>query len=282
MSSAHDKASSRIHRRIDFAQGVSSRADDASNEYGSRPPGDRERFAPRLLLLSLFLGTLAAMYFLYPKAYIENNLRTHPQPDATTLAYLQLLVRVEPKNERLRLLLVREALAAGQLSKARTAFAPWEKVPVSQLPFAVALAGLQLRLVTLQASRANAANRTVLTDQYVEEVLALAPRMQPADLLKQARVVQAIGGYSAAAEIDRRIINESTDSRTRKIAFHDGIKALLAANRPAAALAFAESEISRLTPDEELWRLLTRLALSANRPVIAAKYARRLVGMQSQ
>lgn len=283
MFSAADKAARQMPRRMNAAHGSATRASDAGNEHGLfRSSRDRERFAPRLLLLSLFFGTLAAMYFLFPKAYIENNLRTHPRPDATTLAYLQLLVRVEPANERLRLLLVREALAAGQLHLAQAAFAPWRNTPISQLPLTIAISRLQLRLIAFQNARSNAADRAVLANRYVKDALALAARMQPTDLLKTAKIVRAIGQYAAAAAMDRRVIDKSTDARTRKAAFYDGINALLAANRPGEALVFAESEISRMTPDEELWRRLTRLALSANRPVVAAKYARRLVGMKTQ
>lgn len=283
MFGASDKTPRRIHRPVDSARTSPTRAGDVANGHGlAHLLGYRERFAPRLLLLGLFLGTLVAMYFLYPKTYIEKNLGANPRPDATTLSYLQLLVRVEPKNERLRLLLVREALAAGQLRLAQTAFAPWRNTPVPQLPLSIAMLRLRIRLITVQAAPANSPDRVMLADGYVHDVLALAPRMQPQALLQKAKVVLAMGRYGTAADIDRLVIRESTSARLRRTAFYDGINAFLAANQPATALAFAQSEIGRLTPDDILWRRLTRLALSANRPLIAAKYARQLVGMRRQ
>ncbi len=46
----------------------------------------RERLAPSWLLASLVLATLGALLILFPKTYIEANLRTNPAPNATTLA----------------------------------------------------------------------------------------------------------------------------------------------------------------------------------------------------
>lgn len=280
MFGAFNKAPGQHRRLVDTARRPSLRTDDADNGNSlPRSSGYRERFAPRLLLLGLFAGTMVAMYFLYPRAYIENNLHTHPRPDATTLAYLRLLVRVEPQNEKLRLLLVHEALAAGQLPLAQEAFAPWRNTPVSQLPLAVARTQLRLRLVAFQSAPRNAAGRPALADAYVHDLMALAPRMRPEELLKKAKIILALGRYSAAANVDRLVIRKSASGPVRTTAFYDGIDALLAANKPAEALAFAQSEMNRLTPDERLWRRLTRLALSANQPAIAAEYARRLVGM---
>lgn len=283
MFGASDKASKapgQFRRLADLTRRPSLRTSDANGTSGlPNSSGYRERFAPRLLLLGLLAGTLVAMYFLYPKAYIENNLHTHPQPDATTLAYLRLLVRVEPHNEKLRLLLVREALAAGQLSLAKEAFAPWQHTPVSHLPLAVARTQLRIRLVAFQTASLNAVHRTALANAYVSDLMALAPRMRPEELLKKAKIVLALGRYDAAANVDRIAIRMSTSGRVRTTAFYDGIDALLAANNPTEALAFAQSEMRWLSPDERLWRVLTRLAISANQPVIAAEYARRLVGM---
>ncbi|MGH8319993.1 MAG: hypothetical protein ACREUL_18810 [Steroidobacteraceae bacterium] len=241
----------------------------------------RERFAPLWLRGSLVLATLVTMALLYPKPYIESSLRQESRPSATTLAYLRLMVLAQPSALDARVLLAQQALSAGQLSLARDALAPWLQRQISALPLNVALLRLRLLSAELNATRPSTLRHVEVAEIYLRDALLLAPRMDTSDLLRVARFFAAQGQYQSAAGLYRRIIAESPDAALRLEAFHGGIEALLAAGQPSDALAFAQHELTFVPPSAELWREMTRLALMADAPGLAARYARRLTGLSA-
>lgn len=241
------------------------------------PPG--ERFAPLWLRASLIVATVVTMALLYPKPYIENSLRAESQPSATTLAYLRLMVLAQPSALDARVLLGEQALAAGDLPLARGALTPWLTSEISELPLNVAVLRLHLVSAELDAMRPSTLHHAEVAESYLRDVLLLAPRMEPSELLRAARIIAAQGQYDTAAGLYRRIIAQSPKAALRLEAFHGGIKVLLAAGRPTDALAFAQQELAAVPPSAELWREMTRLALTADAPEPAARYARRLTGL---
>lgn len=244
-------------------------------------PPLRERFAPLWLRASLILATLVTMALLYPKPYIESSLRHGSQPSATTLAYLRLMVSAQPEGLDTRMLLAQQALAAGELSLARDALAPWLHRPASALPLKLALLRLRLASTELNATRLSATHHAEVLENYLRDVLLLAPRMDSSELLPAARFIAAQGQYPIAAGLYRRIISQSPDPVLRLEAFHGGIDALLAAGQPSEALAFAQQGLALVPPSPALWREMTRLALAADEPELAARYARRLTGLKA-
>jgi hypothetical protein len=244
-----------------------------------QPP--RERFAPPWLRASLVLATLVTLALLYPKPYIESSLRQESQPSATTLAYLRLMVLAQPAALEPRLLLAEQALAAGDLNLSREALAPWRGRAITAPPPQVAVLRLRLLAAELEAARPFPERHAQLTDAYLRDVQLLAPRMEPPALLPLARFVATLGEYQAAAQLYRDIIAQAADPALRREAFDGGIQALLAAGRPVEALAFAQSELTFIAPSAGLWREMTRLALMADAPQLAARYARRLTGLKA-
>ncbi len=243
------------------------------------PP--RERFAPLWLRASLILATLVTMALLYPKPYIESSLRRESQPSATTLAYLHLMVSARPSALDARILLAEQALAAGDRSLARYALAPWLHREISPLPLRVALLRLHLVEAELDATRPSSLRHAEVAETYVRDALLLAPRMGSSELLRTASFIAAQGRYRIAADLYRRIIAESPDAALRLEAFHRGIDALLAAGQPPDALAFAQQELALVPRSAALWREMIRLALEADAPELAARYARRLTGLEA-
>ena len=243
------------------------------------PP--RERFAPPWLRASLVLATIVTLALLYPRPYIESTLREESQPSATTLAYLRLMVLAQPEALEPRLLLAEQALAARDLYLSREALAPWRGRAITALPPRVALLELRLLASELEAARALAERHAELAATYIRDVQLLAPRMEPATLLPLTRFIATLGEYQAAAHLYAGIIAQTADPALRREAFESGIRALLAAGRPAQALAFAQSELAFMAPSAELWREMTRLALMADAPELAARYARRLTGLKA-
>lgn len=247
----------------------------------AREPPPRERFAPLWLRASLILATVATLAFLYPRAYIEGSLRQEPKPDATTLAYLRLMVMAQPAAVDIRILLAREALAAGNVSLSRYALAPWQHQGVAALPPDIALLRLGLLRSELAAAPPSSMRHAELADAYTRDVLLLAPRMGSSELLRGARIVAALGQYRTAVRLYRDIIAQTPDALLRLEAFHSGVAALLAVGRPADALAFAQEELAFVPASAELWREMTRLALMADDTRAAARYARQLIGLET-
>jgi len=253
----------------------------AERRTHTRAQPTREHFAPVWLLASLILATVAALAFLYPKAYIETSLRRQPRANAATLAYLRLMVMARPDAAHARILLARQALSAGDVSLSRYALRPWLDQGFPAL--APDIAALRLRLLRsqLDAARSGSAPRAELTEAYAHALLSLAPRMELSELLRETRFVAALGQYRTAAHLYRHAIARAKDAALRRQAFHAGVDALLASGHPASALAFAQAELASVPHSAALWRQMTRLALMANQPRLAAAYARRLLGMQS-
>jgi len=246
----------------------------------SREPAAREHFAPLWLRASLIIATLAALVLLYPRYYIESSLKHSTAPNAATLAYLQLMVRSQPAAPETRMLLARQALKAGRIALARRALAPWAQRRWATLAPDIALLRVQLLRAELYRQPSASRRHRRLAAAYTRELLRLAPRMDTRHLLREARTVAALGHYRAAAQLYRYVIARSPDPALRLEAFYDGIAALRAAGRPLDALAFARQELAAIPPTVALWRALTRLALSADAPRLAAHYARRLIGLE--
>jgi polysaccharide biosynthesis protein PelB len=247
----------------------------------AREPPPRERFAPLWLLASLILATVATLAFLYPRAYIESSLRQESRPDSATLAYLRLMVMAQPAAIDARILLAREALAAGNISLSRYALGPWLHQGIAALPPDIALLRLRLLRSELAAAPPASMRHAELADAYTRAVLLLAPRMGASELLRGARRVAALGQYRTAARLYRHIIARAPDAALRLEAFHGGVEALLAAGRPADALAFAQDELALVPASTGLWREMTRLALMAGAAHAAARYARRLIELET-
>ncbi len=245
-----------------------------------RPP--RERFAPLWLRTSLVLATVVTLALLYPRSYIEANLRRQSHPSATTLAYLRLMMSAQPSAREVRLLLAGQALEAGDLALSRAALAPWSARAIPALPLDVARLRLRLLRAELDATRDSSPRHAQAAEDYVRGVVLLAPRLHGAELLTDARRVAALGAYRTTARLYRRIIAGAPDAAALRLeAFEGGVSALLAAGRPAEALAFAQRELAFVPRSTALWREMTRLALMADDPKLAARYARRLIGRQA-
>ena len=267
-------------RPPELTASLSAYASPERRERAHAPP-PRERFAPLWLRASLIFATLVTLGLLYPRSYLEGRLRLQSQPDATTLAYLRLMVSAQPAGLETRILLAQQALAAGDLSLAREALAPWEDRAISALPLKIALLRLQLLSAELDATRAAGKRHGELAEIYRREALLLAPRMDSAELLPLARRLAAQGQYRIAADLFRRLLAISPQAGLRVEAFQRGIQALLAAGQPSAALAFAQQALALVPPSAALWREMTRLALAADQPELAARYARRLTGLKA-
>lgn len=240
-----------------------------------------ERFAPGSLLLGLFIAGIFAAFWLFPRHYILAQMSSPQHPSPISLAYLTLAIRSQPRDTTLRFLLARQALDSGRLMLARSALLPWERRSWRQLPLAVAKLRLRLLLKEMRRLTRGTQPYTSITDEYVRGIDILLPRLSCRRLSEESNLLAGIGQFMLAVHLDRRILARTNDARLQKKAYLQGIRTLLGAGEPVLALKFARRELSRITPDLALWRLLTRLALMANKPALAARYARYMVGLDA-
>ncbi len=234
---------------------------------------------PWWLPIAIVVSTVFSLWMLFPKSYLEQTLSAQKTPNAASLAYLHLLVRANPKDNTLRLKLADMALAAQNASLAHSALGPWMHSPLRGLALPIAQARLRLLRLELLSTPLHTPTRDKLQQQYIHSLTQIAAHLSPLQLLNEAGFAIQLGDYASAACLDRRILETGTASSLRLKAYQQGIDALLAADEPRAALAFARAYLNRVPRNEVLWRRLTRLALAANRPDLAVRYARRLVGL---
>lgn len=77
---------------------------------------------PALLLMAVLLAT--ALYLLFPRQAVFENLKYTEQPDALSLAYLELLLRADPDNQALRRNLARMQGKVNHVDKALETLRP--------------------------------------------------------------------------------------------------------------------------------------------------------------
>ena len=276
---------------------------------------ERPRLAPSWLIALLGTAVVAVLVGIYPHQTLIRRVLDAP-PGEITEAYLTNLLRTDPKNPQLRLVLARSQFAAGLFERVSQTLAP---------PFAADDAALRQeadwllwksdesqylrlpvdspkRLQTRDGLRQRLAQAADY--QWSEEVLAELARkaisfgdiklgLQLFDRLAAsgqgkadfwyadaARTALAHSEYRAAAEFYLIARERAPGLAGQRRHFIGAMRALEAGDRIAEALAIAEDELKKapdLSDDQETLMLLIGFARAARRPDLADKYARRLL-----
>lgn len=247
----------------------------------------------------------------------EQLAREARKPDGLQTAYLQAWLEVRPDRHRLRYLFARQLLDAGEFALARQQLAALQKSGDGKLAARVLLLDLDLgiaelgtlaegspkRAEQLQALRARL-NRLAATEmtgadgENTETELAtraLAVGADVAALLwferlldrrahlpapaweEAARRVLGLGEAQLAARLFFAAQAASGARGDQRRNFLAALRALQGAGQYALALQEAEARLGTLGEDTETLEFLTRLALAANRPDVAQKYAVKLL-----
>jgi len=277
---------------------------------------ERPYLAPAWLIALLATIVAVALFLLYPRTDLERRLAATPDT-ALSAAYLQNLLRSDPDNPRLRLLLAQRQLEMGNTADAQFTLQPALKADDEnvrhqarwvlwrlterdylQLPEDAGnerqkLLGMlihqlyelaELPLAREQrmelASKAYRFNQPVLGARLFKEVandLHGTPE-ETTQLYEQAAAKSlATGDYDGAAELHLLASKSSTDPLRSRRNFHDALRTLQSGNKPLLALKTGEREIGTLVNDTETQLLMTRLARAAGRPDVAERYVRLLL-----
>jgi hypothetical protein len=283
-----------------------------SRLQSAAPLPERPRLAPPLLILALTLGMAAILVLLFPREDLVLRLAANPEGPLSA-AYLRALIKTEPDNPRLRLLVAGNLLRAGRLDELEATLRPaleaadpglrrealwllWqaegerqrEAPPAVRHQRQLRHKALTLELIALESDLRRLAQLAGQLLALGEGETALAvfrelERRNPGSLLthleQAAAQALARGDYAAAAEIHMAARRHATTPIERRKYFLAALRDLESGNRPDAALALAERELMELADDRAVLLELVRLARAAQRPDRAEHYVRRLLRM---
>ena len=277
---------------------------------------DRPVLAPDWLIAVLTCMVAGGLWLLYPRQALERRL-TEATDTPLSAAYLHNLLRSDPENPTLRLLLARQQILHGEMDSAYVTLAPalassnpeihrdalwtlWElrytqyvRTPEDRQDERQAqLPGLRTLLHTLAAEDwpLDRQRRLItLAAQFGDDALRkrleqqwaqTQPQQQPQDATsyeRAARDALAAGDYAGSAELFMLARDTSDSAAQAKQFFHEALRTLRAGNDPVGALALAERELGALVEDQETLYLVIEIARAAGRPDIADRYARLLL-----
>lgn len=279
---------------------------------------ERPQLAPAWLIVLFSVVICLGLWLLYPRQDLEKRLI---QTGETELAnsYLHNLLRSDPNNPRLRLLLARREIAHGDTVSARTTlqaalqsndtelyrqalWVQWELLSYEywhmpphpeQEPKRQAQHSLLRAHIRTLAQHDWPPEQTLqlaaLASQFNEPEIAVALLPKPTlpetaaeralFYERAARDALAQGNYSGCAQFYVTARSYTTDPEQARGYYYAAVAALQSGNQPAAALVLAEQEIGPLANDTDTLFMLTQLARAAGRPDIAQQYVRRLLHM---
>jgi hypothetical protein len=275
--------------------------------------------APHVLFgIGVLVAVLLAL--LYPYRELVQYTLNATRGDTLTVSYLRNLLRTDPANPELRLALVRQSLARRDYVEARASLAPlldasttgatrsealWVEWSVFESELLTSLPGSSRR-AALEAELPQRLRRAVLIDDLtaqnrkslVERALSWGQAVLALELLsgfsrdghqpdpriyrQAASELLGHGEYAGAARLLLLARKAEPDAAVRRALFMQAIRTLQSGNLLALALDTAEQELGELSGDTEVLYYLVTLARAANRPDIAARYARAMLRLSLQ
>ena len=281
----------------------------------SARPAERPLLAPLWLIALLAAIVSLALFLLYPRTALERRLASTPDT-ALSVSYLINLLRSDPDNLNLRLLLARSQAQLGRVTEARATLQPaldaadtetrrqahWALWKMNERDYHRSLASNSSAQGPLQAELLKQieilAELPLLIEQQIELgskaylfqqpalgarlFKAAAQRVDNADeavKLYQRAAVKSLanGDYPGSAELYLLARASSTDPYQARQYFHSALRTLQSGNLMQQVIEIGEREIGPLADDQETLLLLTQMARAAGRPDIAERYVRRLL-----
>ena len=258
-------------------------------------------------MIAIIMGGLLAVIF--PRKALVEKLLTQERLDALTFSYVENLLRSDPSNVDLALLLARvqrltlsasamEQLVAPVLARgtpdqkieARTLLVSSYERTMDRTTNLPQLASLRTSLAALLASipaeevsprvagtLASAAFRIELPQVGLIFLNRANAAHSTEILIQQARNALGIGRYTLAAEYYFLARRQTRNKESARGFLREGISTLMSASLFNQAMQAADGELGDLADDPETLRYLARTALAAGDPPRAVGYARRLV-----
>jgi hypothetical protein len=274
---------------------------------------ERPRLAPPWAIAAIFAFIVALLVLMFPqRALIKRIVASSEQSELAT-AYLVNLLRTEPDNPDLRLVLARQQYRLGQLGAAEktlrvsmtsrqqsvredSAWLLWtirvrefERLDAESPQRPQALAALRRELLQLAdehwgeamtldlARRALTIGESELGLHLLRDLGERRSDLGPDWFNHAARETLGQGQYRVASELYFVARAHAITVDERRQAYIAGLRALQQGNLMADAVAAGERELKDLGEDREALYALVEVARAANRIDIADKYARRML-----
>jgi hypothetical protein len=286
------------------------RKSSSSAQHAERPV-----LAPPWLITLLAGMVGGGLWLLYPRQDLERRL-AETENSALSVAYLHNLLRSDPDNPRLRLLLAQRQIAVGQMADARATLQPaldspdpqihrdalwalWElsytdyqRTPEREATYRKAMREDLLRQLRVLSAEPWPLERRVLLTRRAAELqdrvlgAAMTRRMaeeasdpREAAQLYERAAKEALGqsDYVGSAELYLLARRATPDAGKAKEYYLAAVRTLQSGNRPVDALEMAEREIGPLAKDPQVLLMITQLARAAGKPAVADRYVRQLL-----
>ncbi len=274
---------------------------------------ERTRVLSPAALAGVIVMVIIALVLLFPRKTLIEQVANEPGNDQLTLNYLENLLRTDPRNTDLRLMLVEKKLAAGQAVEARSLLEPLKNDPAPSTRRRAlmieyrfnetqaysgpkedgardhALAALRVALASISGEEWESTDLTVLVRSAIklrdirtaDRLMARLAKSNTPILLswleESATSALADSDYRGAAAMYFVARQRALTEQSRRDFFLKGVAALQSGNLLEEALAAAERHLGDLESDEQTLAALTRLALAAGKPAVAQRYVKRML-----
>lgn len=272
---------------------------------------------PPAVALGLGLMVAGGLALVFPYRSIDEELaRARHLADPLQIAYLRAWLNVRPERGSLRLTLAQQLAEAGELEAARAQLQPLRADKDARLRQQALLLALDIETIELGrldpndpqrtqrqralqdelrrvvqdrlgspvnefdielARRAAALQAHEATRLVYQRLLSGGARLPAAGWEDAARAMLGLGEAGLAAQLYFAARDSASPRSEQRRLFIAALDALQGTGRPALALQAAQRELGALATDTEVLEYLTRLALAANRPDLAQRYAQMLL-----
>lgn len=278
------------------------------------PGADRPSLAPPWVLLVLATMILLALVLVYPQKALLERIGRAPESELSS-AYLSNLLRSNPDDPKLRLLVAAQALRHGDTASLRAMLQPvlaskdqelqreaqwilWQGAAreFRALPpgasterqarkreLSAQLARLAQenwpdeRLLTMAEQAFEIGDTTCALALYRKGASGLGNREAASHFARGAAIALAHGDYRSSAELSLLASARSPERKEANAYRLDALRTLQSGNLLGDAVRLLEREIGDQENDPEMLDFATRLARAAGRPDLADRYVRRLL-----
>lgn len=272
---------------------------------------ERQRLIPAPIALAFGALVAVALALLFPFRGLETQIgRDGPRPDALQIAYLEAWLTVRPQRAQLRYVLAHKLVHDGQYERAQEHLGqlaagddprlrsraellaidiglrqlaplapddPQREARATELRARLAAllarSDLPAEVGLLLAQRAAALGAGAVVNDWYARLLRQAPPLPAAHWEDGARLLLAAGEHRLAARLFLQASLAAPAAGERRRLFLQALRTLQAASLFDEALALADAHFETYAADTEVLEFLTRLALAADRPEAAQRYA---------
>ncbi|MCZ2090265.1 MAG: hypothetical protein LC129_12295, partial [Burkholderiales bacterium] len=274
---------------------------------------ERPILAPGWLIVVLAAMVCAALWLLYPHRDLERRLVEAGDTELSN-NYLINLLRSDPDNPRLRLLLAEHQINRGDTAGASLTLQPaLQGIDPALRQEAAWLHGELLYRQYQDTPETEVARRSQLTEALRPKIAELARQTWPLERQrrlsamaselespgvplqagpgevpqdaraaalfyeKAAREALAQGDHDGSAKLYLKARSSTPDAGEARRYYFAAVATLRSGDKPQEALELAERELGPLAKDRQALELLIALARAANRPDVAERHVRELL-----